>query len=562
MTEINNQVFTYRGGSDRAKFDEGSQSNNKEKKVENNKDENIVRQVVNFFLNKKEERNIKQRKIKKTIKTKLIISVIAVLVIALTFLLLCLFVFRKKIEEEDEKNEKNYQEEKLIVNLNYIPNNLLKFRSSKIINLEVNTDDSGDNGNNMNKNNTMNMTQYTDFIFIIREKKDEKDDNNLIVKNLYTGYIGIINVTLNNGTNDMMVLYDEELSKSIKNEKQNNLRNIDEKPNLNYVDEKNKLCFIKIEFYENGEIKDIFIPENFEVSNMVYINEIIKLIIPKISSKLYSSNIESKIHEIESEREKEDDFNDTNIFNSTDLIDNNLRFLNNESNDGDNGTYEQYISSSSSLKSNDVELRQIIKHENSSIENGDFINLTEYSLYDLKNEQINFEENYIKKIIYSKIDHNGNLYSIKEIQSTVMNHDNGFESKEDEGKLEQIYNGGNNMISLDDVLSEDEGNEKNLNFNLTNIIYESINNIELSENSNVEKINKQVFNYFDNFNYSLYNENNQTYLRFLQYKEQVLKENNWNESDVKIEFLTSKNSRNLNNGNFYGLSTALYDKNL
>ena len=457
---------------------------NTEKKPINITKDRLEEYIDDLFSKKKDKRNIKQRKPKKEAKEKknLIIFFTVILTIILTLIFIFLFSFKKKNIKE---NEKNYQKEKLIAKLNYIPNNLLKFRSEKIINLEVNTDDPVDNDYNMNKNNTKNMTQYTDFIFIIREKKDEKDDNNLIVKNLYTGYIGIINVTLNNGTNDMMVLYDEELSKSIKNEKQNNLRNIDEKPNLNYVDEKNKLCFIKIEFYENGEIKDIFIPENFEVSNMVYINEIIKLIIPKISSKLYSSNIESKIHEIESEREKEDDFNDTNIFNSTDLIDNNLRFLNNESNDGDNGTYEQYISSSSSLKSNDVELRQIIKHENSSIENCDFINLTEYSLYDLKNEQINFEENYIKKIIYSKIDHNGNLYSIKEIQSTVMNHDNGFESEEDEGKLEQIYNN-DNMISLED--ERDDNN--NLNFNLSSIIYETINDINLSENFNVEEINK------------------------------------------------------------------------
>jgi hypothetical protein len=111
-----------------------------------------------------------------------------------------------------------------------------------------------------------------------------------------------------------------------------------------------------------------------------------------------------------------------------------------------------------------------------------------------------------------------------------MNHDNNFESEEDEGKLEQIYNE-NNMISIEDVISEDEENNNNLNFNLSNIIFESINDIELSENSNTEEINKQIFNYFDSFNYSLYNENenNQTYLRFLQYKEQVLKENNWKE---------------------------------
>jgi len=520
-------------------------------------------QYIYYSSKTKNLKGIYIKKIKKNYKSKkekkylIILGVTLSALVLVTTILLLHFIFKKKNLKKDE----NYQEEKLILNLNYIPNNLLKFRSEKLINMEVNTDELEDN-NNMNKNNTKNMTQYTDFIFIIREKKDEKDEINIIIKNLYTGYIGILNVTLNNGTSDMMVVYNEQLSKSIKNSKQNNLRSIEEKPNLNYVDEKNKLYFIKLEFYENGKIKNIFIPEYFEVLNMLYINEIIKLLIPKISPKLYSSNTESKIDEILSEREKEDNFNDTDIFYSTDSANSNLRLLNNDSNDEGNGTFEQYISSSSSSsKSNDVELREVFKNENSAIEDGDFIKLTEYSIYDLKNEQINFEENYLKKIIYSKIDHNGNLYSIKEIQSTVMNHDNSFESEEDEGKLKKTYNC-DNMISIEDSMSEDEGNDNNLNFNLNNIIYESIDDIELSENS-VEEINKQIFNYFDSFNYSLYNENNQTYLRMLQYKEQVLKENNWNESDVKFEFLTSKNSRNLDNERkFYGLSTIPYNKNL
>jgi len=520
-------------------------------------------QYIYYSSKTKNLKGIYIKKIKKNYKSKkekkylIILGVTLSALVLVTTILLLHFIFKKKNLKKDE----NYQEEKLILNLNYIPNNLLKFRSEKLINMEVNTDELEDN-NNMNKNNTKNMTQYTDFIFIIREKKDEKDEINIIIKNLYTGYIGILNVTLNNGTSDMMVVYNEQLSKSIKNSKQNNLRSIEEKPNFNYVDEKNKLYFIKLEFYENGKIKNIFIPEYFEVLNMLYINEIIKLIIPKISPKLYSSNTESKIDEILSEREKEDNFNDTDIFYSTDSANSNLRLLNNDSNDEGNGTFEQYISSSSSSsKSNDVELREVFKNENSAIEDGDFIKLTEYSIYDLKNEQINFEENYLKKIIYSKIDHNGNLYSIKEIQSTVMNHDNSFESEEDEGKLKKTYNC-DNMISIEDSMSEDEGNDNNLNFNLNNIIYESIDDIELSENS-VEEINKQIFNYFDSFNYSLYNENNQTYLRMLQYKEQVLKENNWNESDVKFEFLTSKNSRNLDNERkFYGLSTIPYNKNL
>ena len=56
-----------------------------------------------------------------------------------------------------------------------------------------------------------------------------------------------------------------------------------------------------------------------------------------------------------------------------------------------------------------------------------------------------------------------------------MNHDNGFESEEDEGKLEQIYNN-DNMISLED--ERDDNN--NLNFNLSSIIYETINDINCS----------------------------------------------------------------------------------
>jgi len=214
-----------------------------------------------IFQNVKNKRNIKngKKKIindniiewKKKKKKFIIISAIVFLAIVGLIIGLCLGLLKKTNKNKDDKN---YQEEKLIVKMNYIPNNLLQFRSKKNIYLEANANGSEESDSNSNKNNKKNMTQYTDFIFIIREKKDEKDENSLIKKNLYTGYIGIINVTLNNGTNDMMVVYDDQLSKSIKNEKQNNLRNIDEKPDISYVDEKNKLCFTKIESYENAEI--------------------------------------------------------------------------------------------------------------------------------------------------------------------------------------------------------------------------------------------------------------------------------------------------------------------
>ena len=56
-------------------------------------------------------------------------------------------------------------------------------------------------------------------------------------------------------------------------------------------------CFVKIDFYENGEIKNLFIPKIFIESNMIFIDNIIKLIIPKISPNLYIKNITEKLNE-------------------------------------------------------------------------------------------------------------------------------------------------------------------------------------------------------------------------------------------------------------------------
>ena len=36
-----------------------------------------------------------------------------------------------------------------------------------------------------------------------------------------------------------------------------------EKTNLNYVDEQGQLCFAKVEFYKNGNIKNFYLPNGF-----------------------------------------------------------------------------------------------------------------------------------------------------------------------------------------------------------------------------------------------------------------------------------------------------------
>ena len=58
--------------------------------------------------------------------------------------------------------------------------------------------------------------------------------------------------------------------------------------------------FIKIEFYENGNIKQMYYPKDkrFNMVSIDYIREVAELIIPKISSQLFSDNIYEKLDDI------------------------------------------------------------------------------------------------------------------------------------------------------------------------------------------------------------------------------------------------------------------------
>ena len=138
------------------------------------------------------------------------------------------------------------------------------------------------------------ISELSDFIFIVREQKIEKDYKNLIEKELYTGYIAFLNNSLNNQTHDILNIYDKKLNELLNYNNSINLK----KPDLKYIGEKGNICFAKIEFYLNGEIKNYYLPNNFTKNIFLYIEETAKLIIPKISSNLYVKSIDEKINEI------------------------------------------------------------------------------------------------------------------------------------------------------------------------------------------------------------------------------------------------------------------------
>ena len=50
---------------------------------------------------------------------------------------------------------------------------------------------------------------------------------------------------------------------------------------LENIGENGNFCFSKIEFYLNGEIKNYYLPKGFSQYDVVYIEDISQLIIPK-----------------------------------------------------------------------------------------------------------------------------------------------------------------------------------------------------------------------------------------------------------------------------------------
>ena len=199
-----------------------------------------------------------------------------------------------------------------------------------------------------------------------------------------------------------------------------------------------------------------------------------------------------------------------------------------------------------------------------------YFNITEYSIQELESEKISFQDSQVNTIIYTIIDEIGNIIAIQEKQNTYLNQNNdeGLDDEETVNLKSQIYNE-DNLISQEDASFEGDDNN-DLKFNISTFSIESVCNISSSDKINNEDLNKQLFEFFDSFGYKIYNksENNETYLRFLEYKEKIIKDNNLDEDSV--EFLTNEDlnkfkknmRRSLYENQNNGIKKASYEKDL
>ena len=243
--------------------------------------------------------NLPKRKIinrnNKKIK-KILLLLLLFLSIVMTIILLYIFLRGNGNYGDNYLSEKNL----LIIDKKYPPNKFIRFSGKRKVEINANGD------NISEKNSSYIMTQKSDFFLIVREGNIEIDEKKNLKREWYTGYIGFLNVTFNNNTHDMMSIYDKTINNILY---KYNISRLDE-PDLKNIGNKGNICFIKLDFYQNGDLKNIYLPNGFQIDNLNLIEDIIKLIITKISANLYSNSIDDEIKKAFPDNNENEDLNE------------------------------------------------------------------------------------------------------------------------------------------------------------------------------------------------------------------------------------------------------------
>ena len=303
--------------------------------------------------------------------------------------------------------EKIYLLEELVTKKRpYYPNNSIFFYiSDKIMNVELETVLTNDsNGANMTD-----IKEVMDFALIIRDESQEIFEEESLIRNWFTGYITLLNLKVNNGTHDMNLNYNKDIKDMINGFDENKIRNLNNDNDSILLNDENEIFFVKIHFYENGEIKDIFYPEDFNTENMVYINTITKLIIPKLSKHLFSENVNEKIKLLNKFMEGADEGEQKyNIVDSTFLNEQNINTdstysekmfsdLKNDYSDemeNENEILDYNISNSSNSDSPKYHLKGIEENDNIST-------ITDFEMENMEGDQAKLEGSLRKHYNYS-----------------------------------------------------------------------------------------------------------------------------------------------------------------
>ena len=259
-----------------------------------------------------------------------------------------------------------------------------------------------------------------DFIFIVKKnekeknekEKNEKEKNekDLIEKEKFEGYIALLKAKIINETEEKISVYDRYLNYILDGQILDKNKQMEINESLNRtIGENGNYCFAKVNFYLNGKIIDFYLPENFEKNcGFTYIDDIARLMIPKISPELYVSNITEELNKIRKMNEfKNKSFDNENhnksnkiklskkrhksyiipyegneIYNRDLEVSNNSKFYINYTGDI---KVDEYIVEPES-ESIDIDLREANENKIRNVTN--FTNLTQHSIKTVENDEV------------------------------------------------------------------------------------------------------------------------------------------------------------------------------
>ena len=428
-------------------------------------------------------------KIVQSIKKNKICFVAKLIVILISFGIGLYFLLNFFLKKDNIEEIIIIKEESLMTNINYKKGVGYLYKSeekSDVISIKE------------NEVNTTNFIEYKNYLLLILEENNEQLND--LKKIYYTGIFSLTSSYIKNETHLMLTQSDDKVNDILPKEK-NNLRRAQDNNYIDYHSDNITNPFFKIEFYKNGIIRKIYIPDDFDKNYMTSMKALLNLTIPKLEEKYYVNNIEDqlnkKINQKNNEEEEEDE----------DEEDEGLRRLNiSEDNETQISNNEQILAppnDNNELDAN-MDLMQIEKIKNEKNEN--ISKITEFVLNNINNEYATMEGGAINitRIFYINED-KGSLLKIEE--NSIFKLDN---QKDDDDEEDSInfgnFNDNDNLFKLKDIIKNQTKNSNEKKIIKPDFILNTTKSVNILAPVKDDNIFEKLSNHFKSFKYSEFKE--------------------------------------------------------
>ena len=388
-----------------------------------------------------------------------------------------------------KKSEIIIKQEELMANINYKKGLVYLYKSeekSEVISKKE------------NEVNTTNFIEYKNYLLLILEENNEQLND--LKRIYYTGIFSLTSSYIKNETHLMLTQSDDKVNEILPKVNKN-LRRAKDNNYIDYHKDNITNPFFKIEFYKNGIIRNIYIPDGFDNNYMTSMKALLNLTIPKLTNNFYVNNVEDhlnkEINQKNNEEEEEDEKNEEG---------NRFRYLNMSEDNDSNG--EQILSPPSDNNELDayVDLMQIEKINNEKNEN--ISKITELLLNNINNEYATMEGGTTNttRTFYINED-KGNLVKIEENSILFLDNKKDEDEMEDSIKFDNA-NDNNNLLKNNDIIKNQTKNSNNKKYIKPDFILNTTKNVNILDPVNEPNIFRKLSNHFNSFKYSEFNNQN------------------------------------------------------